>query len=34
MRKYLALAAIGTATLLSGCGSTGLFNRDRPDEFA
>ena len=22
------------AVLLSGCGSTGLFNRDRPDEFA
>ena len=39
MRKYLAsksmvLAVIGSATLLSGCGSTGLFNRDRPDEFA
>ena len=34
MRKFLAIAAIGTATLLSGCGSTGLFNRDRPDEFA
>ncbi|MEY4054863.1 MAG: hypothetical protein RL519_198 [Pseudomonadota bacterium] len=34
MRKFLAIAAIGSATLLSGCGSTGLFNRDRPDEFA
>lgn len=34
MRKFLALAALGTATLLGGCGSTGLFNRDRPDEFA
>jgi hypothetical protein len=39
MRKFLArnsmvLAAIGSATLLSGCGSSGLFNRDRPDEFA
>ncbi|MFN9580618.1 MAG: DUF3035 domain-containing protein [Novosphingobium sp.] len=34
MRKYLALAVIGSATLLSGCGSSGLFNRDRPDEFA
>jgi hypothetical protein len=29
----LALACAG-AVLLSGCGSTGLFNRDRPDEFA
>jgi len=28
--------ALGAATmvLLSGCGSSGLFNRDRPDEFA
>lgn len=39
MRKFLArnsmvLAVIGSATLLAGCGSTGLFNRDRPDEFA
>ncbi len=34
MRKFLAIAAIGTATLLSGCGSTGLLNRARPDEFA
>ena len=34
MRKFLAIAVIGSATLLSGCGSTGLFNRDRPDEFA
>jgi hypothetical protein len=34
MRKFLALAALGTATLLGGCGSSGLFNRDRPDEFA
>ncbi len=35
MRKFLigaaALVAMGA---LSGCGSTGLFNRDRPDEFA
>jgi hypothetical protein len=23
-----------SAALLSGCGSTGIFNRDRPDEFA
>jgi len=29
----LALTCMG-AVLLSGCGSTGLFNRDRPDEFA
>jgi hypothetical protein len=29
-----ATALLGTAVLLSGCGSTGLFNRDRPDEFA
>jgi hypothetical protein len=29
----LTLAAAG-ATLLAGCGSTGLFDRDRPDEFA
>ena len=29
----LALACAG-AVLLPGCGSTGLFNRDRPDEFA
>lgn len=29
----LVLAATG-AFLLSACGSTGMFNRDRPDEFA
>ena len=34
MRKTLTLAALGTAMLLSGCGGGGLFNRDRPDEFA
>ena len=35
MRKTPALILLaGTATLLGGCGSTGLFNRDRPDEFA
>lgn len=33
MKTKLAAAALG-ALLLSGCGSTGLFNRDRPDEFA
>ena len=32
MRK-LILAA-GLVTTLSACGSSGLFNRDRPDEFA
>ena len=32
MRKVLV--AGGLALLLAGCGSTGLFNRDRPDEFA
>jgi hypothetical protein len=34
MRKLIVLAALGSATLLGGCGSSGLFNRDRPDEFA
>jgi len=36
MRKNLSKLAIGTmaALLLSGCGSTGLLNRARPDEFA
>jgi len=35
MRKIpLILVATATATLLSACGSAGLFNRDRPDEFA
>ncbi|MET0181040.1 MAG: DUF3035 domain-containing protein, partial [Novosphingobium sp.] len=29
----LPLVAAG-AVLLAGCGSTGLFDRDRPDEFA
>ncbi|WP_374411739.1 DUF3035 domain-containing protein [Novosphingobium colocasiae] len=34
-RAVLTAAAVATgALLLSGCGSTGLFNRDRPDEFA
>ena len=35
MRKSTALiiATAGSA-LLAGCGGTGLFNRDRPDEFA
>ena len=35
MRKIPALLVLtGVSTLLAGCGSTGLFNRDRPDEFA
>ena len=35
MRKIAALTLITTASLLSACGSAGgLFNRDRPDEFA
>ena len=35
MRTLTAGAALaGLSLLLSGCGSTGLFNRDRPDEFA
>ena len=35
MRKNPALfVLVGASTLLAGCGSTGLFNRDRPDEFA
>ncbi|PAX07148.1 DUF3035 domain-containing protein [Sphingomonas lenta] len=32
MRKVLV--AGGLALLLAGCGSSGLLNRDRPDEFA
>ena len=32
MRTIATLAVLSIA--LSGCGSTGLFNRDRPDEFA
>ena len=35
MRKLAALILISAATLLSACGGGGgLFNRDRPDEFA
>ncbi|NJM50361.1 MAG: DUF3035 domain-containing protein [Sphingomonadales bacterium] len=35
MRKYiLASAAAVSALALSGCGSTGIFDRNRPDEFA
>ena len=32
MRTFATLIVLGAA--LSGCGSSGLFNRDRPDEFA
>jgi len=34
MRKIPLIVLTAGATLLAGCGSTGLFNRDRPDEFA
>ena len=34
MRKTMILGLTAAATLLSACGSTGLFNRDRPDEYA
>ena len=35
MRKVSILVLAGaTCALLSGCGSNGLFNRTRPDEFA
>jgi hypothetical protein len=35
MRKFtLAAGLLAVTTALSGCGSSGLFNRDRPDEFA
>ncbi len=35
MRKTTAILILaGASSLLAGCGSTGLFNRDRPDEFA
>jgi hypothetical protein len=36
MRKVIPLIALTAAPVLAlgGCGSTGLFNRDRPDEFA
>lgn len=34
-RKPIALVlACASASLLAGCGSTGLFDRERPDEFA
>ena len=34
MRKAMILAVSGAALTLSACGSSGLFNRNRPDEFA
>lgn len=35
MRKAATIAVIVTgASLLSACGGGGLFNRQRPDEFA
>ncbi|WP_336970499.1 DUF3035 domain-containing protein [Sphingobium aromaticiconvertens] len=35
MRKlFLAAGLLTGLTALSGCGSTGLFDRERPDEFA
>ena len=34
MRKTSALIILGSTMLLCGCGGGGLFNRDRPDEFA
>jgi Protein of unknown function (DUF3035) len=34
MRKTPLFIAISASILLSACGSSGLFNRNRPDEFA
>jgi hypothetical protein len=34
MRKIFTLAALAPAVLLAGCGSTSLFDRQRPDEYA
>ncbi len=35
MRKLvIGTAALALTAALSGCGSSGLFDRDRPDEFA
>ena len=35
MRKTAQIAVvIATGTMLAGCGGSGIFNRDRPDEFA
>ena len=32
--RDLVFVAVGAVALLSGCGGTSLFNRDRPDEMA
>jgi hypothetical protein len=34
MRKTVFILAASASVLLSGCGGSGLFNRERPDEFA
>jgi uncharacterized lipoprotein len=34
MKRKLTLAAIAVVMTLAGCGSTGVFDRERPDEFA
>ncbi len=34
MRKSIIIATAAAALTLSACGSTGLFDRNRPDEFA
>lgn len=35
MNKFLAITTlVATSAMLSACGGSGLFNRDRPDEFA
>ena len=33
-KSRAAILAVASASLLSACGGGGLFNRDRPDEFA
>jgi uncharacterized lipoprotein len=34
MKRKMTLAAVAALATLSGCGSTGVFDRERPDEFA
>jgi hypothetical protein len=34
MRKTVFILVASASVLLSGCGGSGLFNRERPDEFA
>jgi hypothetical protein len=34
MKTSVSVLALGALGLLSACGSSGLFDRDRPDEFA